>query len=96
MIKHVLYDSSTQNLYLLFVRDRLYCYHAVPENIVREMLSSSSIGRYVNAHFWSYSNEGLELSDSVYQGLLVKAELVSQPHGNTNRTAQCVGEMVQG
>ena len=90
MIKHVLYDSSTQNLYLLFVRDRLYCYHAVPENIVREMLSSSSIGRYVNSYFWSYSNEGMELSDPIYQSLLAKAELVSRPQGHAIRAVQSI------
>lgn len=48
-IQAVAYSAAEHTLYVRLVNQKEYCYHAVPNSVVREWLSSESLGRYYNA-----------------------------------------------
>ena len=65
-IEEVLYDVAWSRLYIVLNGDRLYCYHDVPEQKVRELLSSPSIGHYFATTIVRYQYSALESDDPDY------------------------------
>lgn len=66
VVKEVLYDRAWKRLYLVLVRGRLYRYHDVPEQVVCDLLSAPSLGRYFSSYIVSYRSDALVDDDPDY------------------------------
>ena len=49
-ISYIGYDNNTQELYIKFIKGDTYKYDNVPEQVFKEFLDSSSIGKYYSTY----------------------------------------------